>query len=175
MPARGKGKWFDDGYAQGEFAATVAVAEDEAELRKAMDDDELGRIAGEIRGHQTQMAGDISYDVGKPNGPTEAQYERWDQGFTAGFVEGVRGRLGTAPNNIYWRDIKPGSRVEFRRGAYVVDDEAAAFWHGQEAAEAQRALDAMVRKAPSGASPASGPDWPAAIAEQNRRRANGGK
>lgn len=65
------------------------------ELRQALAEDRLGEIAGQVREHQVQMAGDISYDVGRPGGPTSVQMDRWEEGFYAGFEAQVR--------EILWR------------------------------------------------------------------------
>lgn len=45
---------------------------------------------------------------------------------------------------VYWRDIKPGERIEETGNGFEVGDENemwwSVYWHGQEAAEAQRWL-----------------------------------
>jgi hypothetical protein len=50
--------------------------------------------------------------------------------------------------NVYWRDIPPGSRVELVGHSYVVTlpdgTRASAYWGGQDARAAQRALDNLV-------------------------------
>ena len=85
-------RWYLDGYEEGREAAIVNLAEPggEDELLEALEKDRLGEIAGQVREHQVQMAGDISYDVGRPGGPTEAQFEKFEEGFYAGFEAEVR-------------------------------------------------------------------------------------
>jgi len=46
--------------------------------------------------------------------------------------------------NIYWRDLPGGAEVEMR-GKMYVSDGAVVFWHGREAREAQKYLDAQVK------------------------------
>lgn len=93
---RSQSRWYIDGFEEGRFAAQVNLETPEGrdELRDALEEDRLGEIAGEIRDHQVQMAGDISYDVDRPGGPTEAQYEKWEEGFYDGFEAEVRGHFG---------------------------------------------------------------------------------
>lgn len=84
-----RGAWFNDGYFQGRQYASYGLGDkDECKaLRKANKEDNLGEFAGELRSNQIQMAGDISYDVG--HGVTEHQYEMWEEGFFAGYMETV--------------------------------------------------------------------------------------
>lgn len=95
MPRDGRSRWYRAGCAEGEFAAEVNVREPDSveELKKAIEEDRVGEVCGQIREHQVQMAGDVSYDVDKPGGPTEEQYERWEDGFCACFDKGVRAEL----------------------------------------------------------------------------------
>lgn len=89
---RSRGRWYLAGYDEGADAAQATLDEPggRAEMQEALAEDRLGEIAGEIREHQIQMAGDISYDVDRPGGPTSAQMDRWDEGFYAGFEAQVR-------------------------------------------------------------------------------------
>lgn len=91
-----KSQWYLDGYAEGQEASQVSLTEkqERADLEKYFEEDRLGEFVGEIREHQVQMAGDISYEVGQPGGPTERQYELWEEGFTDGFIEAVEKELG---------------------------------------------------------------------------------
>jgi hypothetical protein len=75
--------WYDKGYSEGRHAAEVALAtpSERRAVQEAIDRDLLGELAGEVREHQAQFAGDITYDVGRPGGPTERQYELWENGF----------------------------------------------------------------------------------------------
>ena len=55
------------------------------------------------------------------------------------------------PNeNVFWRSIPPGSRVALVGHSYVVTlpdgRRASAYWGGNDAAEAQRYLDSLVRR-----------------------------
>lgn len=58
-------------------------------------------------------------------------------------------REATPSTNIYWRDIRVGSRVELRgppgSQSYIVDGKLGAYWTGGESGEAQRALDAWAK------------------------------
>lgn len=52
--------------------------------------------------------------------------------------------------NVYWRSIPKTAKVKFDTGLYVVTHNgrrAVAYWHGMEALEAQKALDARSKKA----------------------------
>ena len=84
-----KGTWYRDGFEAGKAAALDNLAEPDSrkELEEYAERDELGAFVGELREHQVQFAGDVSYDVGEPGGPTERQYELWEEGFTEGFIE----------------------------------------------------------------------------------------
>ena len=91
MSLRSRSRWYLDGYEEGKFAAIVNLeTSTRAEMFQALHDDRLGEIAGQVRDHQVQMAGDISYDVGRPLGPTERQYESWESGFYDGFADRVK-------------------------------------------------------------------------------------
>ena len=87
-----RGKWYRDGLDEGCATAEVVLSEpvEQAAIREAIRNDTVGEISGGIREHQVQMAGDISYDVDRPGGPTEEQYERWEEGFFAGFEQCLR-------------------------------------------------------------------------------------
>ena len=60
-----------------------------------------------------------------------------------------RPRYAGETKNIFWRDIPPGSKVELVGHSYVVTlpdgSRASAYWGGQDARAAQRALDGMVK------------------------------
>lgn len=91
---RSRSQWYRDGFGEGADAAQVNVEIDREEMLQALEDDNLGELAGQVREHGVQMAGDISYDVDRPGGPTSAQYERWEEGFYAGFEAQARKILG---------------------------------------------------------------------------------
>lgn len=88
--------WYSDGYDAGAEAAVDNLADppSRADLERAFEREAVGEIAGEIREHQSQFAGDLSYDVGRRGGPTERQFELWEEGFTAGFIATVEAELG---------------------------------------------------------------------------------
>ena len=88
-----KSVFYLDGYSAGQDAAMHNLNDDWKEIEKAYHDDELGEIVNQIREHQVQMAGDISYDVGKT--VTENQYEKWENGFTQGFIDDVNKAMKT--------------------------------------------------------------------------------
>jgi hypothetical protein len=83
-----RGRYYADGYHNGAEAAKVNIQEDPSLLAKYVEQDRLGEFVGELREHQVQFAGDISYDVGR--GVTERQYESWESGFTDGFFATVK-------------------------------------------------------------------------------------
>ena len=60
------------------------------------------------------------------------------------------GRGTHETGNIFWRDIPPGSRVELKGHSYIVTmpdgRRASAYWMGNDAAVAQKALDGMVQR-----------------------------
>lgn len=102
--------WFQDGYAEGSEAADVNVEDDPEGMHEALEEDRLGEIAGEVREHQVQMAGDLSYDVGRKGGPTEAQYERYEEGFYRGFEEQATERLSASAAGVEPIRRAPGGR-----------------------------------------------------------------
>src|SRR5271157_2905422 len=61
-----------------------------------------------------------------------------------------RAGRGIPNENVFWRDIPPGSRVALVGHSYVVTlpdgRRASAYWGGNDAAEAQRYLDSLVRR-----------------------------
>lgn len=90
-----RSEWYYEGFREGFYAAQVNLTEKDSrlDLERYAAQDRLGEYAGEIREHQVQMAGDISYEVDREGGPTEAQYEAWEQGFYDGFEKTVRKEL----------------------------------------------------------------------------------
>jgi len=102
-----KSAWYLSGFEDGVEAANVNLAEDPDGLRSYYEKDRLGEYAGEIREHQSQFAGDISYEVGRKGGPTERQFEQWDEGFTDGFIQTVEREL----------KVRGSSGQEYRGGA----------------------------------------------------------
>lgn len=110
-----RGRYYLDGFRNGAEAAKVNIDVDAANLLKYAEKDRLGEYAGEIREHQVQMAGDISYDVGR--GVTERQYEAWESGFYAGFEGTVNKWLksrGSSLANRFRRRKNPLSSRETR-------------------------------------------------------------
>jgi len=90
------GEFRRDGYADGVFAAQVNLVDYLEELKEYAARDELGAYAEEIREHQRQFAGDISYEVTddpRSGGVTERQYEHFEEGFTKGFIDTVQKAL----------------------------------------------------------------------------------
>lgn len=77
--------------------------------------------------------------------------EAWHGAGTPVFVDPTRpvGRNPLPRGNIYWRDIRPGTKVSLvgKRGsrAYVAAGKTV-YWSGQEAREAQLALNEMMRR-----------------------------
>ncbi len=90
-----KSAWYLDGYDAGAEAANDNLSHPEArkDLERRHEEDRLGEFVGELREHQIQFEGDISYDVGRSGGPTERQYELWEEGFTDGFIRNVERAL----------------------------------------------------------------------------------
>lgn len=82
-----RGRYYLDGYQRGAEAAKVNIQEEPESLAKYASKDRLGEYVGELREHQVQFEGDISYDVGR--GVTEKQYESWEEGFAHGFFKAV--------------------------------------------------------------------------------------
>lgn len=114
-------RWFEDGYVEGRYAAEVNLEIDRDEMFDAYQEGTLGEIAQEIREHQTQMAGDLSYEVDRPGGPTEDEYESWENGFYQGFHDGVAGEANSVrilppdplpPDPAYQRRALAGVRVK---------------------------------------------------------------
>ena len=68
-----KSAWYRDGVEVGRAVARNVLREKGGlkELRDAARKHDIGEIIEQIRGHQVQFAGDISYDVGRSGGPTE--------------------------------------------------------------------------------------------------------
>lgn len=95
-----RGRYYRDGEDEGRYAARVGLGDpaERKELRQMLEEDRLGEAAGQIREHGVQMAGDISYDVGR--GVTERQYESWEKGFYAGYEKEVRKALKGRQNPI---------------------------------------------------------------------------
>lgn len=93
-----KSEYYRDGFDAGEFSAMVNLNEDRDELMKAYENKEIGEIVGQVREHQVQMAGDISYDVmhDEDDEPTNtrwikpSEFDEWQEGFTDGFRNKVR-------------------------------------------------------------------------------------
>lgn len=77
------------GLQEGEYAfdANWGILEERKDLRKHAGNCTLGEVVGQIRENQVQYAGDISYDVGRRGGVTIKQYDRFEEGFTAGFLK----------------------------------------------------------------------------------------
>jgi hypothetical protein len=70
----------------------------------------------------------------------EQEWTHYDQD-----AEDARGVIAEhRSKNVYWRDLPGGAEVEMRGKAYVSDG-AVVFWHGHEAREAQKYLDAQVK------------------------------
>ena len=93
-----KSNYYLDGYDAGVYSAETNLAEDFDGLVEAYKNDELGDVVGELREHQTQFAGDISYDVmyDEEDTPTPtkwikpSEYDEWEDGFYSGFYDAVR-------------------------------------------------------------------------------------
>jgi hypothetical protein len=96
-----RGKWYLDGFQNGNDAAEVNVKESPDEILRALHEDRLGEIAGDIRDHQSQMAGDIVYDVDRRGGPTMSQFEKWEEGFFDGFAATVAEWAKKAPVTLF--------------------------------------------------------------------------
>jgi hypothetical protein len=103
-----KSKWYVQGYSAGGDAALDNLSSPGAreEVLQYASEDRLGEYVQMIREHQVQFAGDISYDVGQPGGPTELQYEQYEDGFTDGFIANVKasvkGELTSNPGRVRW-------------------------------------------------------------------------
>ena len=85
-----KSKWWAYGFEEGVKAAKVNIDISSKEMMKAVEEDSVGEIAGEVRESESQYAGDIVYEVGRKGGPTEDQFEKWEEGFYDGFHEAVK-------------------------------------------------------------------------------------
>ena len=81
-----RGKWYADGYGEGVAAAEVGLTDEREDLRRLHREDRVGEASGMVREHGAQMAGDLSYDVDRPGGPTSEQFDRWEEGFHAGYA-----------------------------------------------------------------------------------------
>ena len=117
MARTSRSRWYLDGYDEGVFAAQVNLEEPGGmeEMREAVERDELGEIAGQVREHQVQMAGDISYEVDRPGGPTSAQMDLWEEGFYAGFEATVRHSLRRARKESPFPEMERAGRFAGRR------------------------------------------------------------
>ena len=93
LAKRSRSYWYRDGYESGKQAAkdNLSNAEARKDLERAFCEDEIGEFSSDIRSHQVQMEGDISYDVGSE--VTENQYEKWTDGFHDGFEDQTKKKM----------------------------------------------------------------------------------
>lgn len=82
-----KSKFGQYGYDEG-YQASFDTNWQENEMQEKFDADELGEVASEILEHWQQMAGTIYYDD-----VSDANIERFEDGFFQGFEDGVRQQL----------------------------------------------------------------------------------
>jgi len=93
-----KSEHYQEGYEDGRFSAEVNIGEDFHEMIEAYKEDRIGEIVQELRENQTQMSGDISYDVmydeddkpSKTRWIKPSEYEEWEEGYYNGFYETIR-------------------------------------------------------------------------------------
>lgn len=88
--------WYQRGFVEGVKSAFENLSDPESSnwLDRYVKEGRIIDFVNLMRVHQSRIPGDISYDVGKPGGPTVEQYALWEQGFLRGFVSVVEDALG---------------------------------------------------------------------------------
>lgn len=77
------------GFREGEYAFDTNwnIPPEREDIIRQSKSCSLGEVVGQIWENQVQYTGDISYDVGRRGGVTMKQYDRFEEGFTAGFLK----------------------------------------------------------------------------------------